>query len=179
MRGCLRQDPDVLMIGEIRDFQTLELALQASLTGHLVFATLHANDALGALDRILSLGGKPEILTTNLSMIIAQRLARRLCEHCKYSVPQDFYATFKEGLYQDFLARFVLQTPLYRSRGCAYCDNSGFSGRLLLSEVLQNPRASSLSKDTLQTHLIPMRTHIIDILTRGLCSVEEIYRVWG
>lgn len=179
LRGCLRQDPDVLMIGEIRDFQTLELALQASLTGHLVFATLHANDTLGALDRILSLGGKPEILTTNLSMIIAQRLARRLCEHCKYSVPQDFYATFKEGLYQDFLARFVLQTPLYRSRGCAYCDNSGFSGRLLLSEVLQNPRASSLSKDTLQTHLIPMRTHIIDILTRGLCSVEEIYRVWG
>ena len=180
LRGCLRQDPDVLMIGGIRDYQTLDLALQASLTGHLVFATLHANDTLGAFDRILALGGKPETLTTNLSMIIAQRLARKLCEHCKYIVADEFYTTFKSGLYQEFLAKFALQTPLYRSKGCAYCDNSGFSGRLLLSEVLQNPRnTSQIDKPTLQSHLIPMHTHIAEILSLGLCSVEEIYRVWG
>lgn len=180
LRGCLRQDPDVLMIGEIRDEQTLDLALQASLTGHLVFATLHANDAMGAFDRILALGGKPEILCTNLSLIIAQRLARKLCEHCKYIVSNEFYATFKDGLYQNFLTQLALQTPLYRSQGCAYCDNSGFSGRLLLSEILQNPRNTShIDKPTLQSHLIPMHTHIVEILSRGLCNVEEIYRVWG
>lgn len=180
LRGCLRQDPDVLMIGEIRDSQTLDLALQASLTGHLVFATLHANDTLGAFDRILALGGKIEILTTNLSMIIAQRLARRLCEHCKYIVTEDFYATFKDGLYQDFLANFTLKAPLYRAKGCAYCDNSGFLGRLLLSETLQNPRTTAhISKDTFQKHLIPMQSHIEEVLAQGICSLEEIYRVWG
>lgn len=180
LRGCLRQDPDVLMIGEIRDHQTLDLALQASLTGHLIFATLHANDTLSAFDRILALGGKPQILATNLSMIIAQRLARKLCTHCKYSVPHGFYDTFKDGIYKDFLTSLCLQTPLYRTKGCVYCDNSGFSGRILLSEILQNPRnISNLSKELLATHLTPMQTHITEVLTQGMCSLEEVYRVWG
>lgn len=180
LRGALRQDPDIMMIGEIRDSQTLESALQASLTGHLIFATLHANDTLGALERILALGGKIEVLAQNLLLIISQRLVRKLCKHCKVEVKKDFYNEYSEQMYANFCANFTLPNRLFRAKGCPYCNNSGFSGRILLSEVLpQSIEFRALLNGDKQTKvpMISLRQSIERVLSDGTCSIEEIYRV--
>ena len=180
LRGALRQDPDIMMIGEIRDSQTLESALQASLTGHLIFATLHANDTLGALERILALGGRIEVLAQNLLLIISQRLVRKLCEHCKIEVKKDFYDEYKQQMYANFCANLTLPNRLFRAKGCPYCNNSGFSGRILLTEVL--PQSTEfkafLSGDKhTKVPMISLKQSIERVLSEGVCSIEEIYRV--
>lgn len=180
LRGALRQDPDVMMIGEIRDSQTLESALQASLTGHLIFATLHANDTLGALERILALGGRIETLSQNLLLLISQRLARKLCHHCKIEVKKDFYNEYNEQIYASLCANLTLPDTLFRAKGCPYCNNSGFSGRILLSEVLPQSeefRAFLNGDKHIKIPMISLRQSIERVLSEGLCSVDEIYRV--
>lgn len=180
LRGALRQDPDIMMIGEIRDSQTLESALQASLTGHLIFATLHANDTLGALERVLALGGRIETLTQNLLLIISQRLVRKLCHHCKTEVKKDFYNEYNEQMYAKFCANLNLSNTLFCAKGCPYCNNSGFSGRILLSEVLPQSaefKAFLNGDKHIQIPMISLRQSIERVLNEGICSVDEIYRV--
>lgn len=129
IRALLRQDPDVILIGEIRDGETAEMAFRAAMTGHQVFATLHTNSAIGAIPRLSDIGIKSSIMAGNIIGIIAQRLARRLCPHCK------------EPYHPDEFERMVLKIPkevvLYREKNCGYCENIGYKGRLAILETLR------------------------------------------
>jgi type IV pilus assembly protein PilB len=130
LKSILRQDPDVVMIGEIRDRETLDIAIKASLTGHLVLSTIHTNDAPGTISRLINMGGEPYLIASSLEIIIAQRLLRRLCENCKepYPTPNSLLPYFKN-----------LREPpkeLFRSNGCSRCDMLGTKGRTSIMEVM-------------------------------------------
>ncbi len=131
IRALLRQDPDIILIGEIRDTETAEMALRAAMTGHQVFATLHTNSAIGAIPRLLDIGVSPSIMSGNLIGIVAQRLARRLCPACKVSyVPEEFE--------RDLLGIEVDATvTLYKPKGCSVCNETGYKGRLAVLEILR------------------------------------------
>ncbi len=128
MRAILRQDPDVIMIGEMRDGETCQMAIQAALTGHLVFSTLHTNDAASAYTRLLDMGMEPYLITSTIIGILAQRLVRRLCKRCRelYTPEPEVYA--RAGLKPG--------TPVYRAKGCVACNHTGYKGRLGLYELL-------------------------------------------
>lgn len=142
LRSILRQDPDVILVGEIRDQETADIAMQASLTGHLVFSTLHTNDAIGAVPRLVDLGVKPTTIGPALSLVIAQRLVRKLCKNCKKEadVPADLSQKIKKFL--DKLPPRVDKTKyesfkIYEPVGCASCNNLGYKGRLGIFEFLE------------------------------------------
>jgi general secretion pathway protein E len=133
LRSILRQDPDIVMIGEIRDLETAEIAIQASLTGHMVFATLHTNDALSAVVRLQDMGLEPYLVASSLVMAQAQRLVRRLCEHCK--TPRDIDDDEWQAL--DVLADDMKETRVvYDAKGCDECLNTGYIGRVAIYELI-------------------------------------------
>ncbi|WP_157314370.1 GspE/PulE family protein [Chitinibacter sp. GC72] len=131
LRSALRQDPDVLLIGEIRDEETAAIALQAAMTGHLVFSTLHTNDAWSAINRLVDLGCKPTLLAEALSGIVAQRLARRLCKHCQKPVQAPLSVEEQE------FERITGITPPFRPVGCPECNFSGYQGRFPICEIIE------------------------------------------
>jgi type II secretory ATPase GspE/PulE/Tfp pilus assembly ATPase PilB-like protein len=133
LRHILRQDPDIIMIGEIRDFETAEIAIRASLTGHLVFSTLHTNDAAGAVTRLLDMGVEPFLVASSLEAVVAQRLIRRLCPFCKRPAKVDM--TFLKSI--DFPVEKLANSTILEAAGCEKCRNTGFKGRTGLYEVLQ------------------------------------------
>ncbi|RJO59356.1 hypothetical protein C4546_02555 [Candidatus Parcubacteria bacterium] len=145
LRSILRQDPDVVMVGEIRDTETAELAVNAALTGHLVFSTLHTNDAFGAVPRLIDMKVEPFLISSSLSLIVAQRLVRRICEHCKTTqiVPEatrkEVLETLKKAPAESFPKGLDLSKPISFSygRGCVRCGNSGYKGRMVVAEVLE------------------------------------------
>src|SRR5207245_516967 len=129
LRSFLRQDPDVIMVGEIRDLETAEIAIQASLTGHLVFSTVHTNDAAGAITRLVDMGVQPFLVASSLVGVLAQRLVRVLCPTCKRP-----YAPTKEELAQAGISPKILAESgnpkeLYKAMGCGECNNTGYRGR--------------------------------------------------
>ncbi|TLZ22562.1 MAG: type IV-A pilus assembly ATPase PilB, partial [Gammaproteobacteria bacterium] len=132
MRAFLRQDPDVIMVGEIRDLETAEIAIKAAQTGHLVLSTLHTNDAPQTLTRMVDMGVKPYAIATSVSLIIAQRLARRLCSHCKQPLEIPREALLKEGFSQADLAAGM---KIFAPKGCANCTD-GYKGRVGIYQVL-------------------------------------------
>lgn len=123
LRTFLRQDPDIIMVGEIRDRETAEIAIRASLTGHLVLSTLHTNDAASAITRLIDMGIEPFLVAASLKMIIAQRLVRKLCD-CKVKVSDDYYGELFKG------------ETLFKTKGCEYCSNIGYKGRTALYEII-------------------------------------------
>ncbi|MCS6944681.1 MAG: ATPase, T2SS/T4P/T4SS family [Sutterellaceae bacterium] len=129
VRSLMRQDPDIILLGEIRDKDTAEMALRAAMTGHQVFATLHANSALRAIPRLLDLGVSPDVLAGNVIGVVGQRLVRRLCEHCRQPY-------FPDAAERALLARFADSTP-YRAVGCEQCDHRGYRGRVALMELVR------------------------------------------
>jgi general secretion pathway protein E len=129
LRAILRQDPDVVMVGEIRDRETAEIAVQASLTGHLVLSTVHTNDAIGAITRMRDIKVEPFLLASTLRAVLAQRLVRRLCTSCRQPVEAD-------GVLGDLLG-FKPGTIVYHPVGCAQCGHSGFKGRLGVFEAVR------------------------------------------
>jgi type IV pilus assembly protein PilB len=143
LRSILRQDPDIIMVGEIRDNETAELAIHAALTGHVVLSTLHTNDAFGAIPRLIDMHIEPFLIASSVNAVIAQRLVRRVCQHCKeqYAPPDtvqaDVLATFANvapgGLPPNLLKKPI---KLWRGRGCVRCENSGYKGRISIAEVL-------------------------------------------
>jgi type II secretion system protein E len=133
LRHILRQDPDIIMIGEIRDFETAEIAIRASLTGHLVFSTLHTNDAAGAVTRLLDMGVEPFLVASSLEAVVAQRLIRRLCPFCKRPSKPDM--TFLKSI--GFPIERLESNPILEAAGCEKCRTTGFKGRTGLYEVLQ------------------------------------------
>lgn len=127
LRSILRQDPDIILVGEIRDVETAELALRAALTGHLVFTTLHTNDAISSTLRLVDMGIEPFIISSTLNAILAQRLVRVLCEHCKEEIPNDNPIYDKLGL----------EKKVFTAKGCTHCNETGYRGRTVIYEILE------------------------------------------
>ncbi len=180
LRSILRQDPDVVMIGEIRDRETADIAIQASLTGHLVFSTLHTNDSASAITRLIDMGVEPFLISSSVIGILAQRLVRVICDKCKekYAPSQTM---LKELGLKDVAA-------FYKGKGCKACKNTGYSGRIGIFEFLrisENIRklivakasADEIKKTSLEEGLRTLRDDGLDKGKRGITTVEEILRV--
>jgi general secretion pathway protein E/type IV pilus assembly protein PilB len=132
IRSMMRQDPDIILVGEIRDADTAEMAFRAAMTGHQVFSTLHTNSALGAIPRLLDIGVLPDIMAGNIIGIIAQRLLRRLCTHCRKPYPAEAHECKLMGI-----ATGQPAPILYRSAGCDHCEYQGYRGRIAIMEMLR------------------------------------------
>ncbi|HEY2732483.1 MAG TPA: type IV-A pilus assembly ATPase PilB, partial [Polyangiales bacterium] len=144
LRAFLRQDPDIIMVGEIRDFETGEIAVKAALTGHLVLSTLHTNDAPGTVSRLLNMGVEPFLVTASVNLILAQRLARKICTDCKVESEIDESALVQAGFNDEQLKR----AQLFKGAGCRTCGDSGYKGRIALYEVM--PMTDRLKEMVLQ-----------------------------
>ena len=188
MRSFLRQDPNIIMVGEIRDKETTELAVQASLTGHLVFSTLHTNDAPGAIPRLLDLKAEPFLLASAMTCILAQRVLRKVCEHCKeaYEPPVGVAEDIKKVLGE--LYKNDKPMKLYRGKKCPECNNSGYIGRVGIFEVLpinekiarlclERADAGAIEKEALIGGMITMKQDGYLKAIEGVTSIEEVLRV--
>ena len=179
LRTLLRQDPDVIMVGEMRDQETAEIAIRSSLTGHLVLSTLHTNDAPSAITRLTDMGIEPYLVSSSVTLIVAQRLVRAICEHCKCEdvVSKEVKASL--GLPESVV--------LHRGLGCSQCGYTGYRGRTGIFEVL--PVSDSLRKlindkaytaqirdAAVKEGLVTLRSHAISALTQGITSLEEVVR---
>ncbi len=196
LRAIVRQDPDIIMVGEIRDSETAEVAVQAALTGHIVFSTLHTNDAAGAIPRMLHLGVKPSLIAPSINLIIAQRLVRKLCEHCKeeYHPAEETIKKIKKVVDQ-MPENAKIGVPekievLYRSRGCSKCNFIGYSGRVGIFEIfpmtptiekliLKTSSTSDILKTAIQEGMITMKQDGIVKALNGVTSLEDVRRVAG
>lgn len=184
LRSILRHDPDVVLVGEIRDFETAENAVQASLTGHMVFSTLHTNDAAGSFMRLADMGVEPFLISSTLEGIMAQRLVRTLCKHCR-----EAYMPSEDDVPVDFpLVDYTAGQPIYRANGCRQCRGTGYSGRLGIYELLiTNEEIRVLASERRGTNEIRkaaiasgMRTLRQDgwlKVALGLTTIEEVLRV--
>ena len=175
LRSLLRQDPDILMIGEIRDKDTAEIAVKASLTGHLVFSTLHSNDSLGCINRLINLGVNDYLLSLVLTMIVSQRLVRKLCPHCK-----KIDSEYKEKLSSLSLDEKNYQGIIfYTSVGCEKCMNTGYIGRLPIFEIVffdEKLRNSLLKKEAIKSDHKKLLDDGIIKAEQGLTSLDELLR---
>jgi type IV pilus assembly protein PilB len=187
LRTILRSDPDVLLVGEIRDDETARIAVQAAMTGHLVLTTLHAHNAAGAIARLREMGVDPSLLASSVNCIVAQRLARRLCPDCREAYPVDAEALLRAGIGEDELPA-ELPAKLYRARGCTHCAGTGYRGRVALYEIMQVRgrlrRLVARSADEIFAAAVAdgMRTLRQDGLRlcfAGISSLDEIRRVTG
>ena len=195
LRHILRQDPDIVMVGEIRDQETAVLATQASLTGHLVLSTLHTNNALGVIPRLIDLGVAPFLLPPSLSVCIAQRLVRRLCQYCKKEVSPN--PKIKEMIIRDFeslpslmkkeAGGLLKSFKIYEPAGCKKCNPNGYSGRIGLYEILEmtpelseivlkEPTESRIKEEAFRQGMITMKQDGILKILEGVTSVEEVLR---
>jgi type IV pilus assembly protein PilB len=182
LRALLRQDPDILMIGEVRDIETAKLATQAALTGHLVLSTLHTNDATAAITRLYNLGIEPYLVGATVVGVMAQRLVRKLCQHCKES----YSPGMNEKRQIERLAGNI--ETLYRAKGCSRCRNLGFSGRIGIYELLvpddamielisQGATLNDLRDISKKQGMTTLRGDGMDKVKAGITTLEEIYRV--
>src|SRR5262249_4245647 len=128
LRSFLRQDPNIIMVGEIRDFETAEIGVKAALTGHLVLSTLHTNDAPSTVSRLLNMGVEPFLVTASVNLVLAQRLARKICNDCKEPAEKHPEALARMG----FAEEQIKKATIYHGRGCATCNNTGYKGRVAL-----------------------------------------------
>ncbi len=191
LRSILRQDPDVIMIGEIRDLETAQIAVQASLTGHMVFSTLHTNDSLSAFTRLIDMGLEPFLVASSVREVMAQRLVRRLCPHCRTPAQPPLAIREKcEHLRKRFPDVLTGNPQWFEARGCTHCQNTGYRGRLGIYEVtVLNDEVAEmvLQQRPLQELQTAVRKHgFRDLMEDGLIkvwqgdtSVEEVIRVTG
>jgi len=182
LKSILRQDPDKIMIGEIRDQETLRIAIQAALTGHLVLSTLHTNDAISAVTRILDMGIEEYLVSGALVAIQAQRLVRKICTHCKRET------VLPERLLKD-IKQYLPENPIfYKGEGCKECGHSGYKGREMISEVLtisetfsrmiaRNASKEEMTKQAIEEGFISMFEDGVHKALEGKTTIEEIYRV--
>jgi general secretion pathway protein E len=184
LRSILRQDPDIILVGEIRDMETAEMAVQASLTGHLVFATLHTNDSAGAVTRLMNMGIEPFLVTSSTIAIQAQRLVRRICPVCKETYTPDPESLKELGVLPDD----PRLTAIYRGKGCEKCSNRGYYGRsgifelLVMSPhiqelILQGADSNVVKREARREGMRTLREDGADKMLRGETTIEEILRV--
>jgi general secretion pathway protein E len=190
LRSIVRQDPDIIMVGEIRDLETASISIQSSLTGHLVFSTLHTNDAPSSVTRLLDLGVEPYLAASSVNAILAQRLARTVCQDCKELVPLDVEAARLKGWSEEDLGflteRGVTHTP--KGKGCGGCFGTGFSGRTAIFELLavtdeirdlvvRRASAGDLKKAALKDGFLTLRKDGLRRVAAGLTTLDEIWSV--
>ena len=183
LRAFLRQDPDIMMIGEIRDVETGQIAVQASLTGHLVFSTLHTNDAAGAVTRLIDMGIEPFLISATLEAVLGQRLVRTICDQCKTPYDPEQEALDILGL----TAADVGGRPFYYGAGCQFCNDTGYHGRRGIYEYLSvsdpirhliNERQPTLviREKAIELGMTTMRQHGIQCLLDGYTTVDEVVK---
>ena len=183
LRSFLRQDPNIILVGEIRDFETAEIAIKAALTGHLVLSTLHTNDAPSTINRLMNMGIEPFLVATSVQLIAAQRLARRVCSNCKEPVEITPQALMNIGYKKEEVGTFTV----YKGRGCEKCNNTGYKGRVALIEVmaiddairdliLSGGTAIDIKKRAAETGMISLRRSGLIKIKDGTTTIEEVVR---
>lgn len=183
LRSILRQDPDIILVGEIRDLETLEIAIQASLTGHLVLSTLHTNDAPSTITRLVNMGLKPYLITASLTAVISQRLVRKICQECREEYTPD------EGIINEFnLQDYQLQDKhFYKGRGCNNCNRTGYKGRMSILEIMQitedicshiikQSSTETLGEIARNNGMQTLLESGLSAVHRGLTTLEEVER---
>ena len=184
LKAFLRQDPDIIMVGEIRDLETAEIAIKAAMTGHLVFATLHTNDCPSTIGRLIDIGIPPYMLASSVTMVLSQRLARRLCPECKQIVTG---YNSKELQFHGFLREEIKDLKIYGPRGCSHCNGTGYKGRVGLYELMEvtddvgkaisaEVPEDQLRKIAMQEGMVNLRDAGIEKIRTGETSLEEVLK---
>jgi len=184
LRSFLRQDPDIIMVGEVRDFETAEIAVKAALTGHLVLSTLHTNDAPSTISRLLNMGVEPFLITASVNLVLAQRLARRICADCRQEVEVDPQSMIDLGV----PAEQLQNAKVYQGAGCPTCNNTGYKGRVALYEVmrftddlkesvLQGASTAELKTSCIKAGMKTLRAAGIGKMLEGVTTPAEVLRV--
>jgi len=185
LRSFLRQDPDIIMVGEIRDLETAQIAVKAALTGHLVLSTLHTNDAPSSVDRLINMGVEPFLLTSSINLIAAQRLVRRICQNCKEPIEMSPAVLINLGADP---AEAGAGFPTFSGRGCSNCNRTGYKGRLAIYEVmvmhdalkeliLRGVSALELKREAVRLGLTTLRMSALQKVREGFTTIEETVRV--
>ncbi|MCX7345275.1 MAG: GspE/PulE family protein [Alphaproteobacteria bacterium] len=183
LRHILRHDPDIIMVGEIRDRETADIAIRAALTGHLVFSTLHTNDAAGAVTRLIDMGVEPFLLASSLEGILAQRLVRKICPRCKELYEPD--ESLMKGL--NGSVKMGLDAKFYHGAGCTQCNQTGMTGRVGIFEMLRvtghlrdviatRPTTDQITREAPADHISMVHDGVAKVLD-GVTTLEEIFRV--
>jgi type IV pilus assembly protein PilB len=183
LRSFLRQDPNIILVGEIRDFETAEIAIKAALTGHLVLSTLHTNDAPSTINRLMNMGIEPFLVATATQLIAAQRLVRRICGNCKEAVDMTPQAIANLGYRKDEIGTFTV----YKGRGCEKCNGTGYKGRVGLIEVMEidddirdlilsGGTAVDIKRKAIENGMITLRRSGLYKIKEGITTVEEVVR---
>jgi type IV pilus assembly protein PilB len=184
LRSFLRQDPDIIMVGEIRDFETAEIAVKAALTGHMVLSTLHTNDAPSTVSRLLNMGIEPFLVTASVNLILAQRLARRICSDCKQPIDVPESALLDIQVNPKDVGNF----QVFKGQGCATCSETGYKGRVAVYEVMDfseelkefvinGASAAEIKGEAIRLGMQTLRMAAVAKLKEGLTTIEEITRV--
>ena len=183
LRSFLRQDPDIIMVGEIRDFETAQIAVQAALTGHLVLSTVHTNDAPGTITRLIDMGIEPFLISSAVILILAQRLIRKICMDCREPIKVHPQLLIDLGIPPDEVKSF----PVYKGKGCPICNNTGYKGRIGLYEVmpmkeeikelvLSRASTSEIKKEAMRLGMKTLRQSGIMKIKDGVTTIEEVLR---
>jgi type IV pilus assembly protein PilB len=183
LRSFLRQDPNIILVGEIRDFETAEIAVKAALTGHLVLSTLHTNDAPSTVNRLMNMGIEPFLVASSLNLVCAQRLVRRICKNCTEPDPTAPPALMQAG----FAAEDANTVTPNRGRGCEKCNNTGYKGRVGLYEVMEvtdelrelilvGASALELRRKAVDEGMISLRQSGLRKVKEGVTTIEEVVR---
>ncbi len=184
LRSIVRQDPDIVLVGEIRDLETAEVAIQSALTGHLVFSTLHTNDSAGAITRMVDLGIEPYLLSSSVKAVIAQRLVRVLCKKCK----QDFYPEQKDVANLNSTGKILLGKKIYKAKGCEDCFSTGYQGRQPIFEImvtndalkdtiLTSSDSNRIKETAINQGMISLRDDGMNKVLNGITTINEVLRV--
>jgi type IV pilus assembly protein PilB len=185
LRSFLRQDPDIIMVGEIRDFETAEIAVKAALTGHMVLSTLHTNDAPSTVNRLLNMGIEPFLVASSVNCIVAQRLARKICEECREADPE---VTSEALVAAGMTAELAKTVAPSKGRGCRSCAETGYRGRIALYEVMQlkdelkefvlnGASALELKREAIRLGMKTLRASALSKLAEGTTTLAEVVRV--
>jgi len=185
LRSFLRQDPDVIMVGEIRDLETAQIGIKAALTGHLVLSTLHTNDAPATVDRLLNMGVEPFLLTSAINLILAQRLVRKICVNCKEQVETPDEVLINLGVDPSELS---MGYDTFEGKGCAQCNETGYRGRLAIYEVmvmheglkeliLKGSSAADMKREAVKLGMSTLRMAALEKVRQGLTTIAETVRV--
>jgi type IV pilus assembly protein PilB len=180
LRSILRQDPDIIMVGEIRDSETAEIAVRAAITGHLVFSTVHTNDTSSTIARLVDMGIEKFLLSSSLVGVVAQRLVKKLCKHCKYE--------YSANVSDSELLGVEVGTRIYGKKGCSQCNYTGYSGRTAVHEVLpitkrirkcinDGDNADEIKTEAIKEGMITLRHDTVRLVLNGTTSIEEMLRI--
>lgn len=182
LKTFLRQDPDIIMVGEIRDYETAEIAVRAALTGHLVLSTLHTNDAAGAITRLMDMGVESFLVASCVRMVVAQRLVRKICPHCKFKVSPD---PIKLNLL--FSNQNQKIESYFKGQGCGNCYHTGYQGRMALFEIMpitpalaqmitRRKTASELKEQAIKEGMRTLHMSGLDKIKKGITTIEEVLK---